>query len=296
MQGGWDHATQAFATTNPFALRNILLATDLSSAANNALRYAAYLARRCGATLFSVHVVHPDVDPFHLPETWPQTAAGEGELRQIARRETEELLPGFPHLLIFERGPIWRTISRVIEAKEIDLLVVGTHGRSGFSKVLMGSVAEQIFRRASCPVLTVGPAVRIPASGCPDLERVLYATDFSCESLAAAPLAISLVRVNHAQLILLHCASNSEEESALLDSLRDVVPTGAGLTNPPTSIVAGGSHREAILKIAAQEQADLVVLGVHSSNWRLMSETRFVNSTAYQIATQADCPVLTVRS
>jgi len=173
--------------------------------------------------------------------------------------------------------------------------VVGTHGRSGFSKMLMGSVAEQIFRRASCPVLTVGPAVCIPASGCCDLETILYATDFSSESLAAAPLAISFARENHAQLILLHCVSNSEDESALLDSLRDVVPIGAGLTKPPACIVAGGPHQDAILKIAALEQADLVVLGVHSSNWRLMSETHFVNSTAYQIATQANCPVLTVR-
>lgn len=286
---------QALATTHPVTLKNILLATDLSPTANNALRYAAYLARRSGATLFTVHVVHPDVYPFQLADTWPQTAAAEDELRRKAQREMEELLGGLPHLLIFERGPIWQTISRVIDAKEIDLLVVGTHGRSGFSKVLMGSVAEQIFRRASCPVLTLGPGACTPACGCPDLATVLYATDFSSESLLAAPLAISFARENHGRLILLHCARHSEEESALLDSLRDVVPIGAGLTKPPACIVAGGAHTEAILRIAAQEQADLVVLGVHSSSWPLMSETHFVNSTAYRIATQANCPVLTVR-
>jgi len=289
-------ATQTFAANRTVAFNNILLATDLSPTAENALCYAAWLARRCGATLFAVHAVRPDVYPFQLPETWPQTAAAEEGLRQIARQKMEALLCGLPHQLIFERGPIWPTISRMIEAKEIDLLVLGTHGRSGFSKVLMGSVAEQMFRRASCPVLTVGPAVCVPASGCRNLETILYATDFSSESLAAAPLAISFARENHAQLILLHCASHGEEAMALLDSLRDVVPLGAGLAKPPAAIVAGGSHRETILRMADQEQADLIVLGVHSSKWRLMSETHFVNSTAYQIATRANCPVLSVRS
>jgi nucleotide-binding universal stress UspA family protein len=286
---------QASQIANRVELKNILLATDLSPAANNALLYAACLARQHGSTLFAVHAVHPDAYPFQLPETWPQTAQAEEEVREIAKREMEKLLRGIPHQLIFQRGPIWRIISRLVDTKEIDLLVLGTRGRTGIAKMLMGSVAEQIFRQATCPVLTVGPAVCVTMHSRPCLKRILYPTDFSSESLAAAPLAISLARENDAQLILLHSGCDAETKAAMRSVLGDIVPVGSGLTKPPICIVTQGSSAENILDVAAQELVDLIVLGVRSADWRLMPQVHFANSTAYQVATQAACPVLTVR-
>jgi nucleotide-binding universal stress UspA family protein len=287
---------QTLQLANPVTLKNILLATDFSPTANNALLYAALLAEQNGSTLFAVHIIHPDVYPFQLGETWPQTAMAEEEVRNKAKRDIEKVLHGVPHEIIFERGPIWRTISSVIDRKEIDLLVIGTHGRTGISKMLMGSVAEQIFRQACCPVLTVGPAVCITPKTCPTLKRILYATDFSAESLAAAPFAVSLARQNDAILTLLHCSCKSEDKAALRDSLRDIVPMGASLTKSPTCIVVGGSPVQQILEIADEELVDLIVLGVRCANWRLKAETHFASSTTYQVATQATCPVLTVRA
>jgi nucleotide-binding universal stress UspA family protein len=286
---------QTLQVTNSVALKNILVATDLSPTANHALLYAAWLAKQNGSTLFAVHVIPPSVYPFQLGETWPQTAMAEEGIRNQRKREMQKVLRGIPHEIILERGPIWRIISRLIDKKEIDLLVIGTHGRTGISKMVMGSVAEQIFRQACCPVLTVGPAVSITPETCPTVKAILYATDFSAESLAAAPFAVSLARQNNAALTLLHCSCGSEDEAALRDALRDIVPMGAGLTKSPTCIVVGGSHVQKILEITDQEMVDLIVLGVHCANWRLKAETHFATSTAYQIATQAPCPVLTVR-
>lgn len=283
-------------TASPVTLKNVLLATDLSPAANNALLYAASVAEKHESTLWVIHVIHPDIYPFQLPETWPQTAQAEEQVREMARNEIEKRLRGIRHGLIFERGPIWRTISRVIDKKEVDLLVVGTHGRTGISKMVMGSVAEQILRQACCPVLTVGPSVCIPPHTRPTLKRVLYPTDFSPESLTAAPFAISFARENSAQLILLHCAGGTEDKQALHASLRDIVPPDAGLVKPPMCMVTCGSPAKNILEVADQEMVDLIVLGVRCANWRLKAETHFANSSTYEIAIGAVCPVLTVRA
>lgn len=287
---------QTVTAVKPVDLKHILISTDLSPGARNALLYAAYIARGHGSKLFVVHVIHPEVYPFQLADTWPLMADAEAQMRHEAKQMIERTLQAIPHEMIFQRGSIWKTLSSIIERREIDLLVLGTHGRTGLAKLMMGSVAEEVFRQAACPVLTVGPCVCTTPQTDITPKRILYATDFSVESLAAAPFAVSFARENHAQLILLHCTRRSEDKEALRDSLRDVVPIGSGLTKPPVCMVTGGPHAETILDIASQELVDLIVLGVRSAGWRLLPETHFVNSTAYQVAVQASCPVLTVRA
>ena len=93
-------------------------------------------------------------------------------------------------------GGVWLVLKSVIDEKKIDLLVLGTRGRTGIGKFFLGSVAEEIVRQAHCPVLTVGPhsPSEPPREG--RFRQILYATDFSEESLAAAPYAISLTRTS----------------------------------------------------------------------------------------------------
>jgi nucleotide-binding universal stress UspA family protein len=276
-------------------LRNILFATDLSPAAEKALPYVLALARRYDATVRTVHVVHPDVYPLTLPETWPLMAEAEEHVREAAKQELENKLQGISHELIFQKGPIWQTLSEIVQKNKIDLLILGTHGRSGIGKAVMGSVAEEVFRQATCPVLTVGPWV-CPKSGATlVLNRVLFATDFSPRSLAAAQYAISFAKENRAQLILLHCIHRSEDLEPMLHTLREVVPLGVELLYPPKCIVRRGSPRDEILDVSEEQDADVIVLGVRSANWRLTAATHFADSTAYRIVTRAACPVLTVR-
>ena len=155
----WKYKGAHLPTPAQIAFKNILFATDFSSTTGLALPYAVEIARRSGATIHAVHVVHPDIYPLVPPSEWPKMAQEEKEFREEKRNQLEEELQGLPHEFLFPAGNVWQNIANIIEDKNIDLLILGTHGRTGMGKVLLGSVAETIFRQAICPVLTVGPAV-----------------------------------------------------------------------------------------------------------------------------------------
>src|SRR5208283_1557160 len=115
-------------------------------------------------------------------------------------------LDGLDHEFTIRHGSVWEELQAIIFQKQVDLVVVGTHGRRGFEKVFLGSVAEQVFRDAICPVLTVGPysyhESRVDLTGA--IQTYLFATDFSEASLCALPQAVSLANQTKARLILLH--------------------------------------------------------------------------------------------
>jgi nucleotide-binding universal stress UspA family protein len=93
------------------------------------------------------------------PAAWCKVAEQEKEFREEKKSHLENELQGLPHEFHFPVGDVWQNLANIIEGRDIDLLILGTHGRTGIGKVLMGSVAETVFRQATCPVLTVGPAV-----------------------------------------------------------------------------------------------------------------------------------------
>jgi nucleotide-binding universal stress UspA family protein len=282
-------------TPGRLVLENILFATDLSATAERALPYALGIAHRYGSTVHAVHVIQPDVYPLVPPAAWPQMTTDEEMFRQEAKAALEEQLRGVPHELIFRAGKVWPTLSEIIQEKQIDLIVSSTHGRTGLEKALLGSVAEEIFRKASCPVLTVGSSVSLKPTEHGELNRILYATDFSPESLAAAPHAISLAREHRAQLILLHCMEDAGDVRTMLHTLGDLVPLGAELRCEPICVVERGAHGDKILDVSEGHGADMIILGVPSASPRVSKKTYFYRSALYKIVTQAMCPVLTVR-
>jgi nucleotide-binding universal stress UspA family protein len=300
-----DFAYWRFNANNPGTFtqplfKNILFATDFSSTAERALPYAVELARRFGCAVHTVHVIQPDIYPLVPPSEWPKMAQEEEEFRNEKRRRLEDQLLGLPHEFRFPTGNVWQNLARIIEDQDIDLIVVGTLGRAGIEKVMMGSTAETIFRQASCPVLTVGPGVISKAThaAASELNRILYATDFSAESLAGARHAISLAKEYRAELILMHSINNSDpgQINSAFQTLRDVVPFGAALTLRPRFIVEQGRPEETILGIAERHNADMIVLGVRSVQQYVAAATHFTGSIAYRVVTHAACPVLTVRS
>ena len=286
----------ALDTTNRVAIKNILFATDLSPAAGKALPYSIELARRYQAKIYAVHVIGPEVYVYAPAAAWPKLAEEEELGRAEAKRQLGLELGDVPHELIFRPGGIWETLNDVIRTKRIDLLVIGTHGRTGIEKVLMGSVASKVFRQALCPVLTVGPNVNANLRPTAELNRILYATDFSPESLAAAPYAISLAREHRAQLILLNCFEDGGDVQAMLHTLRDLVPFGAELRSTPDCIVERGPHAQKILTVAEGHGADQIVLGVNSNGKHVTTTGHLERSALYEIVTRAACPVLTVRA
>lgn len=141
--------------------KRILFATDFSPASDAALQYATSLARDSGATLLIVHV--EELLPYAGGEMY--FAQPEYPNPEI-RRMLEAVLPTdksvrYEHRLVL--GTAADDIVRIAEEEAVDLIVIGTHGRSGLTRVLMGSVAESVMRRAGCPVLTLKQANKTPA-------------------------------------------------------------------------------------------------------------------------------------
>lgn len=283
-------------------VRNILLATDFSSTSEAALPHALALARRYDAQLFVAHVIRPDL--FEMVPSEQSATVQESARRhaqeQMARLLVSGRLRGIPHQILIGEGSLWSVIAHDIETHEIDLVVAGTHGRTGSRKLLLGSVAEEIFRLAACPVLTVGP--RVVGRGALDSPKhVLFATDFRAESERAAAFAISLAQENQAHLTMLHvvkdAVDSTSHNSTMLREfftrrLKGLVPLDAELWCDPEFLVEFGDPAESILRVADARSAELVVLGIR----RLATFAGHLPpATAYKVVCQAHCPVLTVR-
>ncbi len=284
-------------------LANILWTTDFSSASEASLLYAISIACRYDSQIYMAHVIRPDTYQLVPPEALGQTLA---QTRRYAEQQMGELLVsgrlrGIPHQVLVGEGELWSVVSGFLEKYEIDLIVTGTHGRTGVRKLLLGSVAEEIFRLASCPVLTVGPRAskEVPAES--ELRHILYATDFTPTAGRAAAYALSLAQEHEAHLTLLHVVKEVIEgpspNAALLQSffakrLSALVPADAEQWCEPEAVVESGSPAEAILETALDRQADLIVLGVRrTANF----PGHLPPATAYKVVCQAHCPVLTVR-
>jgi nucleotide-binding universal stress UspA family protein len=296
----WTHTLNSLRASLQVAFRHVLFATDFSSTADRALPYAVEIARRSRATIHAVHVYAPDVYPQLPPGEWAEFARNEEEFRARKKIQLELELQELPHEFIFLKGDIWENLEEVIEEKDIDLIVLGTHGRTGIARALMGSVAEKIFRQASRPVLTVGPGVAPGSShaAAAELNCILYATDFSPESLAGARYAISLAKDHRAELVLLHTTEDgmSAQEDFSLETLKNVVPLGAGLLSKPTYVVERGSPAGAILDTAKKTHADLIVIGALGVKKHLAVTTHISHSIASSVVANAECPVLTIHS
>jgi len=285
-------------------LKNILFLTDFSPAAAAAIPYAAEVAKRFGAKLYAFHMRTPAINPMTEPATWvtlEKAAEAEATNQRDALRAS---FPGLDPQVLIEEGNLYSTLLDLIEKNKIDLIVLGTRGRSGVRKFFLGSVAEEIFRRAPCPVLTVGPFT----SGGPvwggDIAEIVYATDFSPESAAAAAHAISLAQEFQAHLTLLHVikdeapgdlAHPQEFVESSHRRLRSLVPPEAELWCEPRFLVVQGSPADKILEIAKQREADLIVLGIHKPNGFPGAGTHLPIATAHKVVSHAPCPVLTVR-
>ena len=281
-------------------LKNILFCTDFSSAADFAFPYAADLARHFGSKLYALYVRNPDEYIMTFPEGG---SIPPGFTEAQAQNKLDGLLDPLAdlrHEVLVEEGDLWPVIESVIEKNEIDLIIAGTRGRAGVAKLVLGSRAEEIFRRAACPVLTVGPRIseHLPHT---IIKQILYATDFSAQAVAAAPYAVSLAQEYQAGLTLLHVISDPqtgdliqprEMVASAQKRLHDLVPPEAQLWCEPRFEVEQGPVAETILDIAELRKADLIVMGVRRPAG---VATHLPMAIAHKVVSRAKCPVLTAR-
>jgi nucleotide-binding universal stress UspA family protein len=282
------------------ALKNIVFATDFSPAAANALSYAADLAGRFHAALHVVNAAEPA--NYSLP---PETWHAADEARELETKKLRAFLQtSFPEIesevQIWE-GTVPQVLTSAIDRAHADLVVLGTHGRTGFGKLLLGSSAEEILRNAPCPVLTIGPETRMQQQW--QLNNILYATDFSPASLSGAQYAIAIAHEYNARLTLLHVVEGRKvdelvHEADLVASslrlLRNLVPQGV-LQQEPHCEVKQGPPAEEILKAALGANAGLIVLGARRSSGVPGAASHLPIATVHKVIAHAPCPVLTVR-
>jgi nucleotide-binding universal stress UspA family protein len=294
---------KALETRARVEIKNVLFPTDFSREADVAIPYVAEIVRRFGARLHALHVRPPVINPMTDRATWPVL---ERAAMAEAAAQTQALLAAFPGIkpeVMIGEGDFWQILKSTIEEQAVDLIVLGTRGRSGAAKFFLGSKAEEIFREAPCAVLTIGPHSHAkPQRG--EFTEILYATDFSPASAGAAAFAVSLAQEFQARLTLLHVIAEEKpgdlvHAAELVGSagrlLRKFVPPEAEMWCEPHFVVECGPAAETILEVAKQRKADLIVLGVRRPSGFPGAATHLPVATAHKIVAYAECPVLTVR-
>lgn len=290
---------------------HIVCPLDFSEVSEAALRQATKLARWYGASVTALHVwpairmaavaTQSPVAPTHL----------EGPSRADLTRELERAaagagLPTARTRALVVEGDAVTEIVRLASDRGTDLVVMGTRGRAGLKRWLMGSVTEGVLRRAPCPVLTVTPRTQAYVSPV-ELRTIVCAVDFSEASLHALEYGFSLAQERRARLVLLHVVAglgNPADEALFLSPdfarrvrgdalarLRSLVPEGAEDWSIPETRVGFGKAGTEILRLARERNADLVVMGARR---KAGFDAPFSASTIRTVASQADCPVLAV--
>ena len=276
----------------------ILVATDFSANSHRALLHACSVARRYGSKIYLAHVIPP------VPK-----AHGDTSDQQTAEQQMQDSLRTIPGCAdscgaIIEKGegPLWVTIERLIHKYKINLIVAGTRGLGARSEPTLGSGAEQIFRHATCPVLTIGPA-----TGAGDLlkiefKSILYVTDFGPSAERALSYAISNAHKFEARLRFLQAAQDAAvcDEHARnhfrqihIQRMKHSLAASHAAVVLADFFVRFGNTVDEILAAERELPADLLVMGAKATAaWA----GNVPLSTAYNVAAKASCPVLTVRA
>ena len=297
-------------------LKKLLCPTDGSPHARHAFGYAVAIAKWYGAEIHSLRVLAP------IPPTWEMPAAvnlGELEsgVRERVLEELEEHLTEARAAGISTRGEVasGREAVEIVErAKSLpaDLVVMGTHGRGGFEKWVLGSITEKVMRQAPCPVLTITlPTHDAPPPGKTPFKRILCAIDFSDHSNRSLSFALSLAQQAEAHLTLVHVLEPIADEHLEIyaghtvgelrpvlearsrERLRSAIPEDARNWCDPDEQIVYGRPWEALLDAAKDTDSDLLVMGVHG---RSAADLALFGSTTNHVVRRAHCPVLVVRS
>lgn len=301
-------------------IKRILCPIDFSEFSRHALQHAIAMAKWYESRISVLHIF----------TNWPAVSVipslGAGEITPIPIRDIDSKVL-MTHLrefcereatnvaidpLLVESPEVHREILAQAGAQKADLIVIGSHGGSGFEHLLLGSITEKVLRKASCPVMVVprraGEASATGAAA--HFARILCPVDFSESSLSALEYAISLAEEADARLTLLHVVeipAGLYEASAVFDvtefrmaaetasrkRLQDLVPSAVRAYCEVETVVAEGRTSHEILRLAGERKADLIVMGVHG---RGAVDLMVFGSNTHRVIQAASCPVLTIRS
>jgi len=291
-------------------IKLILCPVDFSEFSVMAYRHALSLAEHYRARLVAQHIV----------ELWQHPAAGfaatagdyEGFWQALVERGKEQL-QGFvknythdevqPELVVHE-GTAPDAILSFAHAQKVDVIVMGTHGRRGFDRLMLGSVTDRVMRSATCPVLAVHKAPHDSVAAGKEwhyvhhLNRILFCADFSKNSERALNYAISATAEYDCELTLLHVleevpslAKTEEAIAVATEQLAKLIPPGLHTTRKIQTAVRIGKPYQQIIELALEARTDLVTMGVRG---RGALDLAVFGSTTYRVMQLGPCPVLAV--
>lgn len=301
-------------------IRRILCPVDFSDHSRRALDHAIAIARWYESTVTVLRVFSAAPVAAFGPgpvvlEPIVLTSVDRDQLLADTKAFAEtESAPGITIEALVREGNAAEEILEQATSMKADLLVIGTHGRSGFERLVLGSVAEKVLRKANCPVMTVPKRLPDAVPAGPVLyKRILCPVDFSDSSLHALKYATSMAQEADGHLTVLHVVAHEFEnaddmasisdagltidsfvkqrEAALRRRLQEAVATAPEFCSVESLMTHGKPWRE-VLRIAAERQSDLIVMGVQG---RGAADLLFFGSTAQHVVREASCPVLTLR-
>jgi nucleotide-binding universal stress UspA family protein len=295
----------------------ILCPVDFSEASEHAVQYAVALARVQRAQLTALHVAAPI--PVPVPWLTDGTAEAPDDSRRlatdVAARFEEATRRGLHVEVSVQRGQPAHEILTSAAALPADAIVMGTHGTGGFEHLMLGSVAEKVLRKATCPVVTVPPHAQFNAEA--PFKKLVCAVDFSEWSLAGLDEACGIAEESRGSVTAVNVIEWPWSEASPPDlegvpreqaeALREyrryqetmalsrldttVAEVARGRCKVTTKVLHGKAYVE-VLCAAEREHADLIVIGVHGRN---PLDVFFFGSTTHQVVRRAACPVLTLR-
>lgn len=277
----------------------IAFATDFSEPSMKALPVATALAKKFDSALYLCHIVTPTPLAIGAPEAAPYLYQAETE---SAARALEDLVKspavqGLTCKSVMPAGPLADELEAVIQQNNIDLIIAGTHGRTGVRRLLLGSSVEEICRVATCPVLTVGPDLELTTEF--TIKRMLVPTDLSEESELDLPYVALLAKSYGAHVTVLHVmppdAATNPDAKLLAEPMRQTMMHAFAkeVGDPgPEFVIEFGDTVPTILSYARKTNTDLIAMGIRSA---FLPGFTLRSSVAYRIIVGAHCPVLTCR-
>ena len=288
--------------TTEIIFSRILVATDFSRIAGNALKLATEIAQTCGSKLFVVHAALPIIygtggEP--APCEFLDATLESAKIQMKASIEGDPALTALkPETIVAYAGAV-DLIDMVAKENKADLIIVGSHGATGLERLALGSISDTMLRRASCPVLVVGPRAHVSQR---PFGSIILATDLATTGLRGAQYATGLAERYHSKLTLMHVLGpafgqippeqDALEENAVAELTR-LLPSDISQYCQPKVCVRRGKPAEEILHVLRSEAASLLVIGVkdHSpladhAAWSKLS----------RLVHDAECPVLCVRA
>jgi hypothetical protein len=268
-------------------LEKLLLSTDGSEFSEDAVRESINLAKTCGSKLYTVSVI--EVNPEFMALAPQIVEKFEKETRvHLESIKTRASKEGVDCEIIAHEGeePFQYIVDEAAK-KQVEMIIMGRHGRTGLKKLMMGSVTAKVIGHAPCKVLIVPKAAKVT------YKNIIIATDGSKYSEAASREAISIAKRTRSDLIVLSVASKNANLPAAKKSVDKIKENAEREGIKVKTLTPRGTPYEVIVKTAKEKDADVIVVGSHG---RTGIERLLMGSVTERVIGHAECPVLVVKS